>query len=665
MLRAMLALPRTTFAVAVTLVALLILTGFRAWLYFQRRAELPELSLRERVRLFWVGVRLDAVVVSRGCVIVVLLTLFLPDALLPLAKPFLLAYVGFLYFMLFLAEIAGLYFFRYYDFRPNYLVFEHGADPEVLRAVRKAYPVVRICLLAAVGMCMALLLVTSVSSLIANQMIVSWYWDRCGVFVWLLFTGIATRGTLDHRPLNPSFAAVTTNRIANEVASCGIFNLLYEWSQRFKDEFTALKSVVKVPPADEAIARARSYLSAQGPLTDDSPNPLVRWVKGKERLEPLNVVLVVMESCTARLVGSLGGSPALSPELDHLATGGVLFERCYATGERTIQALEAAVSSFPPLPGAGVVKRPQARQSFATLASILKERGYSTLFLYGGQGIFDQMRAFFVANGFDRFIEEKDFVSPVFRGTWGVSDEDLFQRADLEFRKLNEQHRSFFATILTVSLHSPWEYPPGRIKPLPPETPVPPGFELEELNNFLYADYAIGKFIREAQNAPYFDKTLFVFVGDHGVHLRGRDLIPVDDYRVPALFLAPAYLEPQRVRRVISQIDIPPTIMGILGGEYRNPFFGNDTLNHKTDNSFAIVVYNMKRYGIVSERELIVLAETGEEISYQRDGSHALWQQVPLAAHGAERSKTALALLRLAEDLLVSGRYTVAKTSSG
>jgi phosphoglycerol transferase MdoB-like AlkP superfamily enzyme len=168
---------------------------------------------------------------------------------------------------------------------------------------------------------------------------------------------------------------------------------------------------------------------------------------------------------------------------------------------------------------------------------------------------------------------------------------------------------------------------------------VPPGFEFEGLNNFLYADYAIGKFIREAQNATYFDKTLFVFVGDHGVHLRGRDLIPVDDYRVPALFLAPACLEPQRVRRVISQIDIPPTIMGILGGEYRNPFFGSDSLNHKNDNSFAIVVYNMKRYGIVSDRELLVLAETGEEISYQRDESHALWQQVPLAAHGAEPVK--------------------------
>ena len=145
---------------------------------------------------------------------------------------------------------------------------------------------------------------------------------------------------------------------------------------------------------------------------------------------PLNVVLVVMESFTGRLTGCLGGVPALSPELDKLAEEGLLLERCYATGERTIQGLEAAVCSFPPLPGEGVVKRPQARQNFFTLASVLRERGYATSFLYGGQGIFDHMLAFFLGNGFDRFIEEKDFSAPHYKSPWGVSDEDFFERAD-------------------------------------------------------------------------------------------------------------------------------------------------------------------------------------------------------------------------------------------
>ena len=656
----------TTFSIAATLLAALILSGFRLWLYVTRRAELETLALGERLRLFWIGFRLDSVIVSRSLILLVLLTLLLPDSFLVFIRPLLLAYLGIVLFIFFLAETGGLYFFSYYGTRPNYLVFEHGADREVLKAIRKSYPVVRIGVFSALASAGGMLLTSEieVSDFTAGLAQASEHWDRAANFIWLLLLAFATRGTFDHRPLNPSLAWVTTNRIANEIAACGLFNLLYDWFHRFKNEFTPLKSIIKLPPAEEAVLSARRYLSTQGSLTDDSPNPLVRRVVGKVRTEPLNVVLVVMESFTARLVGCLGGRPALSPELDRLATEGVLLENCYATGERTIQALEAAVSSFPPLPGAGVVMRPQARQGFATLARVLKEREYATLFLYGGQGIFDHMRVFFVANGFDSFIEEKDFGSPVFRGAWGVSDEDLFARADQEFRRLDREGRRFFATILTVSLHSPWEYPRGRIDPLPADTPVPPGFELAELNNFLYADYAIGKFMRAARNAPYFANTLFVFVGDHGVHLRGRDLIPVEEYRVPALFLAPAHIQSQRISSVTSQIDLPATVMGILGGEYRSPFFGQDVLNQQPNDPFAIVIYNKKRYGIVSARELDVLAETGETFKYERGGSNEPWRQTAPGGAPSARAAIAVALLRAAEDLLAGGRFTASRTPS-
>lgn len=653
-------MPRTAYSIAAALVAALIFTGFRLWLYFERRAELDGLTLGERLRLFWVGFRLDGVVVSRTCVPVLLFELVLTEMDVLQSEPLLLAYLGPVYFVCIFAEIAGLYFFRYYNCRPNYLVFEHGVDREVIKTVLKTYPVLRIFLLSIMGAAISLFLVTTLRStaLPKNSEPLLWYWDVAISVVWLLIVAFATRGTFDHRPLNPSFASVTNNRIANEIASCGIFNLLYEWSHRLKNEFAPLKTIMPTPPADLAVARVRARLAAQGALTDDSPNPLVRHIKGRAVKEPLNVVLVVMESFTGRLIGCLGGQPALSPELDKLATEGVLLERCYATGERTIQALEAAVSSFPPLPGSGVVKRPQARHGFATLAGVLKERGYASLFLYGGQGIFDQMRAFFVANGFDAFIEEKDFTDPVFRGTWGVSDEDLFRRADQEFRRLDAQGRPFCATILTVSLHSPWEYPPGRIQPLAAETQVPPGFELAELNNFLYADYAVGKFIREARGAPYFDRTLFVFVGDHGVHLRSAGLVPVDDYLVPALFLCPAHLAPARVKRVSSQIDLPPTIMGILGGDYRSPFFGDDVIHGDADDPFAIVIYNKRRYGIVSDRELIVFPHKGDRIGFARDGAGHGWRQAAISTAQARRAENAAAMLRVAEDLLVGGRYT-------
>jgi len=660
----MLGFPRTTFSLSICLVSLLILSSFRLWLYLNRRLDFPELTTKQRLKLFWVGLRLDAVVVSRCCLLLVFAAVLFPDSLFASSWTILSAYCAVLYFGFFLAEIAGLYFFRYYDFRPNYLVFEHGADREVMRAILTAYPVTRILFLALTGMCLALFFAQFLAAMGTDKPVtnLAWYWDRGLSFIWLLVIGFATRGTLDHRPLNPSLASFSTNRVANEIASCGIFTLLYEWGHFSKDKFTPLKSVIDLPLPDEAVDRSRKILAEQGQFTNDSVNPLLRLVTNGKRAGPLNIVLVVMESFTARLTGCLGGSPALSPQLDTLANEGVLFERCYATGERTIQGLEAAVCSFPPLPGAGVVKRPQARQGFANLASVLKERGYSTLFLYGGQGIFDQMRAFFVANGFDTFIEEKDFVNPGFKSPWGVSDEDLFHRADHEFRQLHAQGKSFFATLLTVSLHSPWQYPEGRITPLPPDTLVPPGFELAELNNFLYADYCIGKFIRDARRSDYFENTLFVFVGDHGVHLRGRDLIPVDEYRVPALFLAPAHFEPRRIHTPTSQIDLPPTIMGIAGGGYRNAFFGRDVLNGGSGESFAIVIYNKKRYGIVADRELIVLSETGEELAYAQSEDKDSWRQMPMTAQLKERAKDAASLLWVAEDLLMSGRYTAAKS---
>jgi phosphoglycerol transferase MdoB-like AlkP superfamily enzyme len=648
---------------AAVLAALLIFTGFRLVLYFDRRAELRALTLSERLMIFWVGLRLDAVIVSRAFVPIVLLAVVLSDGYFASSLPFLLGYHGVIYFVCLLVEICGLYFFRFYDCRPNHLVFDHGADREVVKTVLRDYPIARVFSISLLGAaaCLYVVAMTIGPGLSEESAAVSWHWDRSGSFLGLLVLAFATRGTFDHRPLNPSFASITTNRIANEIASCGLFTLLTEWIHQLRNESTALKTLIKLPSAQDRVRLARERLSRHGSLTDDSPNPLVRLIDGRTMGEPLNVVLVVMESFTGTLVGSLGGRPALSPEFDKLASEGVLLKNCYATGERTIQGLEAVVSSFPPLPGVGVVKRSQARARFSTLATVLKERDYETLFLYGGQGIFDEMRGFFMANGFDRFIEEKDFLNPTFRGTWGVSDEDLFQRADQEFRRFDRAGRPFFATILTVSLHSPWEYPPDRIQPLPIDTPVPPGFKLAELNNFLYADYAIGKFIREARRAPYFDRTLFVFVGDHGVHLRGANLVPVDEYRVPALFLCPSRLSPRSIVGVTSQIDLPPTIMGIVGGAYRSPFFGRDAFDPCTNDEFAIVIYKKKRYGIVAERELIILSETGERLSYEKNDGDSGWRQAPFSSAQRHRADQAAALLRVAEDLLVSNRYTTIK----
>ncbi|MCZ6625050.1 MAG: hypothetical protein O7B35_12615, partial [Deltaproteobacteria bacterium] len=265
-------IPRTSVYTLIVTMALLILTGFRLWLYWERSSDLNELSLAHRLKLFWIGFRLDAVIVSRFTLILAVALLLAPDGWLQLLTRLVFFYAGMLFFLIFLAEMAGVHFFRYYDSRPNYLVLEHGFDAEVLRTVAKAYPIKWILFLTAMGTVICLLIVGRLVPLNLGTTTwagarYAWPWDHLGLFLLLLFAAVAARGTLGRRPINPSAAVLTPNRIANEIASSGIFNVLYEWVQRHGEQSTGPKWAVRLLPFHEATRRAREVLSAQGQLT--------------------------------------------------------------------------------------------------------------------------------------------------------------------------------------------------------------------------------------------------------------------------------------------------------------------------------------------------------------------------------------------------------------
>ena len=649
---------RTAWCWVLAALCLAIPSLARCVLALARHADLAGLTPVQLADLLFAGVRLDGVIAGSIVLPVAALLLLLPERWL---RPGLLAlrfHAAFVCFLLAFAEIAGFYFFAYYDVRPNHLVLEHARDPEVVATLLAAYPVGWI-LASSLGAALLAtwLLVRSAGRVAPPANRRRALADRLGALVCLVLSGLAMRGTLDHRPLNPAFAARTANRVANEIAGSGVLNLATEAWQRHSQVYQSLASVVPPMPPSEALARARAQLAPSGVWLEGAPSPLARRIQAPARAKPLNVVVVVMESFTASLVGTLGGAPALSPEFDRLAEQGLLFANCYATGERTVQGLEAILSSFPSLPGVSVVRRPQALQGFETLGTTLRARGYDTLFLYGGQGIFDDMRGFFVANGFDVFLEERDFENPGFRGAWGVSDEDVFRRALAEIEARSASGRPVLAVILTISLHSPWEFPAGRIEPLPPGTPVPPGFERAELENFLYADWALGALVREARGKPFFDDTLFVFVGDHGVHLRGRELVPIDENRVAALFYAPALLPPRRIERVTSQLDVAPTLMGILGGDHPSTFFGKDVLRDPQGEGFAPMVYDRKRVGLLRGPRFGIFLENGAELAFERGPDGKGFVPVPLSERAREEHRDGAALLQMAETLLLEGRY--------
>jgi len=649
---------RDTARLLALALTLLVLGGaVRLSLAWRMRADLSELAALEVLQVFWTGLRLDAVVAGYVSLLGGLL-LWLPGVA---RRPALRVFVPGVLAAAVFAHFVELGFFTHFGFRPNYLVLEHWRDREVWSAILQGE--LDLGLLAA-GLALAALawlvwrslarrVATALEACLPARLQHAWL----HALVLPLVAFLAARGTLDNRPLNPSAAAVGTNRIASELAASGLFNVAYDFAQRRSSTRQPLGELQELLPMREAWQRARTTLGQAAPFTNDSAHPLLRVVSGRSGAQPLrNVVIVVMESFSARLVGSMGGRPSLAPEFDALAEEGLLLTRCYATGERTIQGLEAVLSSFPPLPGVSVVRRPEARRNFATLASVLAPHGYTSRFLYGGQGIFDHMRGFFLANGFDSFIEERDFAAPTFRGSWGVSDEDLFHRANQEFQQMWEAGQPFLGTILTVSLHSPWEFPAGRAPKLPRHTLVPEGYSREELSNFLYADFAIGEFMREARRLPYFADTLFVFVGDHPVHIRGRSLLPSEQFRVPALFLAPGHVPAGRLDAIASQLDIAPTILGLLGRPFRSPFFGRDLRASDPSEALAIMVYNKQRYGVRRARRLTVLENRTQRFYDVGYGDEAL-PALPRPDH-REDASDALALLQVADDLLRTGRFT-------
>jgi phosphoglycerol transferase MdoB-like AlkP superfamily enzyme len=245
----------------------------------------------------------------------------------------------------------------------------------------------------------------------------------------------------------------------------------------------------------------------------------------------------------------------------------------------------------------------------------LKHIGYHTEFIYGGKSTFDTMKSFFIGNGFTAIHDQDSFKDPVFEGSWGVSDEDLFNKAHETF--LSHGEKPFFALILTTTNHDPFEFPAGRIE-------LYEQSESSRYNAIKYTDYALGHFFDTAKTAAYYENTLFLVIADHSTRLRGQDLIPINKFHIPGLIIAPG-IEPGSYDRVASQIDMPSTVLDIMGIRCRDPMIGQslrsmpenmpgravmqygDTHAYLLENNLVVQRPKMKalQFSVTADRQLV------------------------------------------------------------
>ena len=498
------------------------------------------------------------------------LRLFIPNIRKGWCKAGLLFTMGLYIFLMIVNAISECVFWNEFGVRYNFIAVDYLVyTNEVIGNIMESYPIVPMFLgvfLVAVLICWRRVRRKDCSEsgnggavpFLATFVIYAVLF--AGSFFWLRFS---------YRNLQSS------NNYATELQCNGCWNFLEAYSSstleydRFyqmlpEDEAQGLKLALcgQVPVREEAGSAVRQ--------ADQPADAAVRMIRDSVPPVRKNIVMITVESLSADFLAAYGNEDGITPNLDTLIEKSLVFDNLYAAGNRSVRGLEALTLCIPPSAGESLIKRPDNAGLFST-GTVLRENGYTTSFIYGGDSYFDNMRAYFSGNGFeiiDKYCYPKEDIT--FSNIWGTCDEDSYRVALKEFDKKAESGTPFHAIIFTISNHRPYTFPEGKI--------TYDGEMKSRSAAVKYTDFAIGQFLAEASRKPWFSNTVFVIVADHCASSAGKTSIPVDKYHIPAIVYSPGFIQPRRVEKLCSQIDLMPTIFSLLHFSYDSKFYGRDIL---------------------------------------------------------------------------------------
>lgn len=491
-------------------------------------------------------------------------------------------------FLLVFNAVSEWFFWNEFSGRYNFIAVDYLVyTNEVIGNIRESYPLgFIISAVVLIALSVTFLLRKNIRQ--SQQFTIS-FRQRTVTGVLLLAFPLSSYFLVDGR-----WDKFSDNYCVNQLAGNGLF----EFGEAFNAnelDFYRFYTVIK---DEDAFRVVRNDLAT--PYTrfvNDNPFSIERDINYPQPEKKMNVVLISVESLSANFMKAFGSHKNITPNLDSLSQHSIFFTNLYASGTRTVRGLEALTLSIPPTPGQSVVKRKDNQHLFS-LGSVFRSKGYKTQYIYGGYSYFDNMNRFFGNNGYE--VIDRSALSPGeihYANIWGVADEDLFT---LAMHKLDENYthqQPFFTHIMTVSNHRPYTYPDGRID-------IPSSKQWRE-GAVKYTDYAIGKFIREATTKPWFNNTIFVIVADHCASSAGNVELPVTGYHIPMLIYSPANLPPLQFNRLTAQIDIAPTILGLLHFDYRSKFFGQDIFALPAGKE-RVFISTYQGLGYVKDNQLVI-----------------------------------------------------------
>ncbi len=377
------------------------------------------------------------------------------------------------------------------------------------------------------------------------------------LFLLTVLMFLPIRGSFTVAPMNTGFVYFHNSKAyANHSAINVIWNFLYNVRKASETEY---------PEDFYDRDKADQLFSSLYNVPDSTASVL--------RTDRPNIILIILESFTAAVVEPLGGKPGITPNLNALCREGILFDSIYSSGDRTDKGLIAVLSGYPAQPQTSIIKFPAKTERLPQLNRFIKEMGYRTSFIYGGDIDFANFRSYLNNSGFDHLTTLDDFDDELYTSKWGVHDHHMFRRA---MEELDTTKAPFFKVILTLSSHEPFDVP---------TEPLLPGNDAESLflNSCHYTDQTLGTFIGYCKSMPWWKNTLLIITADHGHrHPGDRKLHDPARYHIPLLFTGGAVAKDSVNHMIGSQTDIAKTLLTQLGRQTNVFMFSKDLLNAKS-----------------------------------------------------------------------------------
>ena len=557
-------------------------------------------SVSEILKVFGYGLWMDASMAGYFCAIPLLVALilwFIPNA--ALSRVFLLTYTWILVVCCSIITVINFNIYREWGTKVNFRAFEFAfGSPKEALASTGSSPI----LLSA----LVLLALIAAGIFLSRKFIQGPFYKSGNLALKILFAFLllglnflAIRGGWQLAPMNESMAYFSTKPILNYAA----VNTEWGLATDIKSSKYNTSNPFKYFKAAEAKAIVEQYYQQ----TSDST---LRILSEKKP----NVVFIIMESFTGNVVSRLGGEPGISNQIDKLMDEGVFFDNIYASGGRTDKGVVSVLSGFPAQGARSIMKENSKQVKIPSVPQSLNNAGYHSTFFYGGESRFFNMKSYLLSHGFGKIIEKEDFNQEDMNSKWGAYDGAVYKRMQAE---LASQRQPFFATMLTLTNHEPFELP-GKAHF--------PGDQIE--NRFrstaFYADSCLGDFIAQAKKTEWYKHTLFVVVADHGHYLPRTDLEVFDPqrYRIPLLMFGEV-IKPQfrglKVKKIGDQTDIATTVLRQLRQNTSAFTWGKDLFN-PASKDFAFFNWD-QGFGFAQPGQIITYDAVGNNLLYHGEKS--------------------------------------------